>query len=100
MQKRLQKDPNFAENKPPEMVLNTSGWIVVASRNLAILSFRRRSTRCTAGTAVPQGAMYIYQMFRSVKMMAILPNLRGIELSEPADGSLEAGLFKSFSLRV
>src|ERR1700730_489309 len=48
------------------MACNTFGWIPVVSTNQTILSSRRLSTLCFAGTVKLLGAMYIFRMFQTL----------------------------------
>lgn len=83
------------------MVYNSSGWTPVALRNRAAPSSLRPSIRCSAGTTMRSDTTCIYQTSRYRGMLPMSSHDRpfGKQLSEGADGSVEAGRYKSLLLQ-
>ena len=86
-----------AQNRRSVMACNTFGWTHAASTSRAALSFLKRLIPCFAGTVSRLNVTFIYQMCRN--LLLILTTCFGNRHFGTANGSLEAGPFKSSLLR-
>jgi len=86
----------------PTMAYNTSGWTPAVSTSQAVLSFRRLSTQCFAGTKMRPNAMSVYRMFQqgSGKQAIGSLSILGNRLFGQVDSLPGVGLFKSFLRQV
>jgi len=93
---------SFAENKQDATACNIFGWTPVVSTNRIAPSSKRLLTLCFTGIAMQLNAMYICQTFRNLlaMLMTSLTNRIGNRHFGKADGSLEAGPFKSLLRRL
>jgi hypothetical protein len=83
----------FAENRLDATACNTSGLIPAVLTNQAALSLQKLLTPCSATIVMRLNATYIYPMFWSVALSEAACQPFG-----RADGLLEAGRSKTFSL--